>query len=253
MHTPTYGHPFLRPSIEIGPTARSRCTCFQTTSPSRAPDVKPILVGGVTAWPESMRLALERISEDFVLLFLEDWFLHTQVDTGRFLCLVKWVTAHRPACVRVEPFAGMVQSEFKGIYKLPPGLLYRSSTVLTLWRKEVLLALLRPDETIWQFEILGSARTDEYPDFYATEETYLDCLHGVIRGKWIPRAQKAMVAAGFPVQTQSRQLFSFSDRIKQFFRYRRALALRLIPIRYQRCIRLWFDSTPKVSAVVDKK
>jgi len=93
------------------------------------PTVKPILVGDVTAWPESIRLALEQISEDFVLLFLEDWFLQKQVDTGRILRLVEWVTTQRPACIRLQPAAGMVPSEFKGICHLPPGIPYRSSTV----------------------------------------------------------------------------------------------------------------------------
>ena len=217
------------------------------------PTVKPILVGDVTAWPESIRLALEQISEDFVLLFLEDWFLQKQVDTGRILRLVEWVTTQRPACIRLQPAAGMVPSEFKGICHLPPGIPYRSSTVLSLWRKDVLLALLRPDETIWQFEIQGSVRTDKYPDFYATEETYLHCLHGVIRGKWIARVRKTLIASGLPVQTQSRSLFSFSDHIAQLGRFMRSRALKLIPIQYQRRIRLWFVSSSRTSAVAGKK
>ena len=217
------------------------------------PAVKPILVGGVTAWPESIRLALEQINEEFVLLFLEDWFLHSQVDTGHFLRLVKWVATQRPACIRLQPAAGMIPSEFKGISQLPSGIPYRSSTVLSLWRKDVLLDLLRPDETIWQFEIQGSVRSDKYPDFYATEETYLHCLHGVIRGKWIARAQKALIAAGLPVQTQSRALFSLSDHIAQLGRFIRSRALKLMPIQYQRRIRLWFVSSSRTSAVTGKK
>lgn len=217
------------------------------------PAVKPILVGDVRSWPDSIRLALEQIDEDFVLLLLEDLFLISPIDTERFLRLAEWVTEHRPACIRVEPVPGMAPSEFKGICKLPPGIPYRASTVLTLWRKEVLLALLRSEETIWQFEVQGSVRTDAYPDFYATEETYLPWLNGVIRGKWVPQAQAAMIAAGYPVQTQARGMFTLSERIKQFGRHTRARALRLLPIQFQRGIRLWFDSTPRVSAVAARK
>jgi hypothetical protein len=217
------------------------------------PSIKPILVGDIRSWPDSIRHALNRIDEEFVLLLLEDLFLISPIDTGRFLRLAEWVREHRPACVRVEPVPGMIPSEFKGICKLPPGIIYRASTVLTLWRKEVLLSLLRSEETIWQFEVQGSVRTDVYPDFYATEETYLPWLNGVIRGKWVPRAQAAMIAAGYPVQTQSRELFTLSERIRQFSRYTRARALRLLPLRFQRGIRLWFDSTPHASVVAAKK
>jgi len=213
-----------------------------TSFPDQA--IKPIMVGDIIAWPESIRLAVEQISEEFIFLFLEDWFLIRQVDTKKFMNLVEWVITQRPACIRLQPVVGMVQSEFKGICHLPSGIPYRSSTVMSLWRKDVLLDLLRPDETIWQFEIQGSVRTDKYPDFYATEETYLHCLHGVIRGKWIARAQKELIAAGLPVQTQSRALFSISDHIAQLVRFIRSRALKLIPIRYQRRIRLWFVSSP---------
>jgi hypothetical protein len=217
------------------------------------PSVKPILAGDIRSWPDSIRHALNRIDEEFVLLLLEDLFIVSQVDTGRFLHLVEWVTAHRPAYIRLQPTLGMVPSEFRGISQLPPGIAYRVSTVRSLWRKDVFLDLLRPDETIWQFEIQGSVRTDKYPDFYATEDTYLCCLHGVSRGKWFPRAQKALIAAGLPVQTQSRPSMSVIDQLLQFGREFRASVLRIVPVQHRRRIRLWFAQSLSSSAVVGKK
>jgi hypothetical protein len=137
----------------------------------------------------------------------------------------------------------MVPTGFPGICRLPPGIPYRSSTVLSVWRKEVLLDLLRADESIWQFEVFGSQRTDKYPDFYVTERSYVQYIHGVIRSKWVPSAQKQLIAAGYPVQTQSRPKFSISDRFIQWAREGRAYALRKVPFRYQRRIRLWFSTT----------
>lgn len=221
-----------------------------TTFPD--PAVKPIIVGDVRAWPECVRFALGEISEDFVLLLLEDLFLVSEVDTKRFSKLIEWVTDHRPACIRLQPAPGMVQSEFAGICRLPSGIAYRSSTVRSLWRKDVLLDLLRPEETIWQFEILGSVRTDRYPDFYATEETYLDCLHGVSRGKWFPRARKALVATGLPIKAQSRPSMSLFDQISQLGRDFRARALRIVPVQHRRRIRLWFGTSPRITAATGK-
>ena len=205
--------------------------------------VRPIQVRDVKAWPACMRLALNEISEEFILLLLEDLFIVSKVETDKFLRLSDWITEHRPACIRLQPEPSMMPTQFRGILQLPPGAPYRSSTVLSVWRKDVLLDLLRDDESIWQFEVFGSVRTDKYPDFYVTDEPYLKYLHGVIRGKWIPGAQRKLIAAGIQVLTQARPVFSFRDRIAQLGRSVRARGLRMIPIRYQRRIRLWFSTT----------
>jgi hypothetical protein len=209
------------------------------------PAVKSIRVGSVKAWPESIRLALNQIPEDFVLLLLEDLFIVSRMDTKRFEQLNTWIAEQRPACIRLQPDRGMVPTRFPGICMLPPGTPYRSSTVISLWRKDVLLDVLRPGESIWEFEVVGSQRTDKYPDFYVTEQSYVRYIHGVIRGKWVPRAQKQLIAAGYPVQKQARPVFALSDRIVQWARVLRSRALEKIPIWYQRRIRLRFSTTTR--------
>jgi hypothetical protein len=215
------------------------------------PKVRMILAESVTAWPDSMRLALSQIREEFVLLTLEDIFFSSKVDTAEILRLGEWIALHRPACTRLNPVTGMVPSAFPGICKLPLGIPYRSSTVLSLWRKDVLLDLLKPGESIWQFEVMGSVRTDKYPDFYAAERPNFPYLHGVIRGKWVPEAQRRLIAEGIPVDVGARPKFSFSDRLIQFGRQLRARALQLISVRYQRRIRLLFATTPSSPRVGD--
>ena len=206
------------------------------------PSVRPIQTGPVRGWPESMRLALHQIPEEFVLLLLEDLFLASPIDNSRFERLAAWIAEQRPACIRLQPDPAMVPTGFPQICALPPGALYRASTVFSLWRKDVLLDLLRPGESIWQFEILGSRRTDKYPDFYVTGQTCVHYIHGVIRGKWVPRAQKQLLAGGYPVQTEARPPFSLADRLVQRGRELRAHALRRFPARYQRAIRLYFST-----------
>ena len=205
--------------------------------------VTSIQVKDVRAWPVCMRLALNEIREEFILLLLEDLFIFSKVDTDKFLRLSEWIAEHRPACIRLQPEQGMVPTEFPGISHLPPGLPYRSSTVLSVWRKDVLLDLLRDDESIWQFEVMGSVRTDKYPDFYVTDQPYLKYLHGVIRGKWIPDAQRKLLAAGIHVLTEARPVFSLRDRLAQMGRWARARGLRIVPVQYQRRMRLWFSTT----------
>jgi len=207
------------------------------------PAIRTINAGSVVAWPECIRLALEQIPEEFVFLLLDDLFIVSRVDNERIEQLVAWVAEQRPACLRLLPDQGMVATQFPDIYRLPEGIPYRASTIFSLWRKDVLRDLLKADESIWQFEVFGSRRTDKYPDFYATARPLITYLNGVIRGKWVPRSQKQLIAAGYPVETQARPIFSQSDRLAQWGREIRARALRKMPLQYQRRVRHWFSTT----------
>src|SRR3954465_10302328 len=100
--------------------------------------VKAIRVANIRSWPQSVLKALEQIKEEFVLLFLEDLFIVSRINNERFEKLVAWVVEQRPSCIRLQPDHGMVATKFPGISQLPPGIPYRSSTVLSLWRKDVL-------------------------------------------------------------------------------------------------------------------
>jgi len=211
------------------------------------PSVRMVFAGDVRAWPESMAIALGQIREEYILLMLEDLFIAEKVNTTRFLKLAEWIYVRKPACVRLWPATGMTRTEVEGICQIPSGAPYRSSTVLSLWRKDVLLDLLKPGESIWQFEVMGSVRTDKYPDFFATDQPCIRHWNGVIRGKWVPDVQRKLLAAGIPVDLKARELFSFSDRLTQSIREIRAAVLKLMPARFQRRIRLLFATTPSSS------
>ena len=64
------------------------------------------------------------------------------------------------------------------------GDIYRTSTVLSVWKKTVLLDLLKSRENPWQFEVLGTVRSDKYDGFYSTNRQIIRFINGVIKGKW---------------------------------------------------------------------
>jgi hypothetical protein len=72
--------------------------------------------------------------------------------------------------------------------RLEPGTDYRISTQAAFWRKEFLKEMILPGESIWEFEINGSRRSDNYEDgFYGVKRDLLPYGHHVVqRGKWFP-------------------------------------------------------------------
>ena len=67
---------------------------------------------------------------------------------------------------------------------LSKGAIYRTGTVLPIWKKTTLSELLAPGESAWDFEICGSVRSDRYDGFYCTHSITLPILNCVIKGKW---------------------------------------------------------------------
>lgn len=68
--------------------------------------------------------------------------------------------------------------------RVSAGTIYRTSTVMSLWRKSVLSDLLVSGESAWDFEINGTIRSDRFDGFYATKTDSFNVLNGIIKGKW---------------------------------------------------------------------
>lgn len=58
---------------------------------------------------------------------------------------------------------------------------YRTSTVFSIWKKEVLLDLLDPAENAWQLEIAGTDRSKKYDVWYSAPTDCFGYVNLVIK------------------------------------------------------------------------
>jgi hypothetical protein len=156
---------------------------------------------------------LESISSDDVLL-QEDFLIDRSVQTERVAALIGYAEARQAACLRLmpipdpddrcenQPLVGMIRK----------GAAYRVSLQAAWWRKEILGAILRGGESPWQFEPLGSQRSNElatpflslrkgvnYPlDYFTT---------AVVRGYWERGAVAFCRREKIPVDLRRRRKF----------------------------------------------
>lgn len=153
------------------------------------PRVMSLPVGAGLPWGASFRKQLEAVPCDHVIFFVADFFLRRQVDTDQVMKCVRlyhemdamYLRLSRPYGVRP-----MFESSLVGI--LPVGVPYRLSCNPSIWKKSVLLELLKDDDTIWRFEMVGSLRTNRYPTgFFSVWKDVLYFGQNVVeRGKWLP-------------------------------------------------------------------
>jgi hypothetical protein len=202
------------------------------------PNVEVLPIGGYLSWSGALINALNFLKDDYILLFLEDLFLTDYVNTKAVLEIIDWSIETNVNYLRLNPSPkpDIYYNNLVGIIK--KGAIYRASTMFSLWKKEVLLDLLRPEENAWEFEIYGSERSDKYDGFYCTWNIYFKYVNGVIKGKWNRRAVKKLKGLGIEVDLTRRKVMGFPEQVKYELNEKMSKIFKIIvPTRYRRRIR----------------
>jgi len=203
--------------------------------------VEVIAVGKDVSWSDNLRFALDRVAEPYVLLNIDDLILNADVDHAAVMAMVSELVESGGNYLRLNPTPP--GNAGPGVMDLvPSGDIYRSSTVFSLWRKEVLQSVLRPGESAWHFEIDGSVRTDVFDKWFASKRFLLSYVNLVIKGKVDPRALAALARSGISYDS-SRSWLSGTGLAKRWLQEKRSRALELLPRRLGRSIRSIFRST----------
>lgn len=196
--------------------------------------VKIIQVGEDISWSDNLLFALQEIPEPYVLLNIDDLILCAPVDHFAVMGAISQIIDTQASYLRLNPTPPGRGSG--AIVEVLPGEYYRTSTVFSLWRKEVLQAVLRKGESAWDFEIDGSARTDIYDKWFASKKHLLPHVNLVIKGKVDPRALAVIQRWNIPYRSNRAHL-SCGEVVMRWLKEQRSRALLLMPRGWRRSIR----------------
>jgi len=194
-------------------------------------------IGGDVSWSDNLSCALDLIPEDYVLLFLDDLVLKGPVNTALLSEALAWARSVRPDHLRLNATERPDERIDGVIGRIREGAIYRTSTVLTLWRKQALRSLLKPGESAWQFEIDGSTRSDAMPHFYSTYRDCFPVINCVIKGKWRRKAVRELRAQGVVPDLLSRLVMTRREAALFAARSLRSMLFKIVPMRYRRVMR----------------
>lgn len=150
--------------------------------------------GKKVPWGKRLIKTLKNIDSEYILFMLDDFFLLNPVDQQRIEECIKWMDEDKD--ISVFSFWRTHQPNIKdGKYphfeRRPQNGKYRLNCQAAIWRREKLISYIRPHENPWQWEILGSKRSERYKEkFYSAIEgepyimEYSILEYGLIRGKW---------------------------------------------------------------------
>lgn len=130
------------------------------------PVIQTLRVSPDRGWAKNLREAISRIDADVLLYTHEDFWISERVDTQAILDYVSYIRDGVADYIRLYPAPGpdMPFPPDSRLGILADEASYRTSLQKALWRKTVLLELLRDDESCWQFELAGTPRSRIYGD-----------------------------------------------------------------------------------------
>ena len=153
--------------------------------------VRPILVGEDIDYSSNLLAMLEAIQQQWIILWIEDRVISSPVRTERISKLVRQAQEWGAAYLKLvanHPFAFPADKSSE-VGEIPRGSRYRICMTIALWKKPVLVELLRCGETAWELERRGSERSNRLEEkFLALSiaqrfDPPLPDVHLIIKGR----------------------------------------------------------------------
>lgn len=171
------------------------CDCF---------NVKTINSSPKSSWSSRLKNVINQIETEYILFFLEDFFLLEKVRVDIFERALELIESDREIGLitfdkRRWGTAFPAETDYdKCFVELKKGAKNRTNVLVGLWRKDYFLRLLVGDENPWEYEKNSNIRS-RYAGFKiytqnyeASSPAFRYCMnpidgYGITLGKWLPK------------------------------------------------------------------
>lgn len=114
-----------------------------------------------SGWAARVQEYLRKISQEFLMIILDDFVLERQADTSKIKKFVDFISKNKD--IANISFAEIqdknnIDANCLDLLQRRNNANYLLNMQVGVWRKDILLQLLRPNETPWQTELYGSIR-----------------------------------------------------------------------------------------------
>jgi hypothetical protein len=180
----------------------------------RSSRIRALRLGKDRGWSSNFLRALEQIRHPYLLYLQEDYFLTAPVnETQMAQDFAKVMELDADSlCFRArrrnDPEFQPLNDRFGLVPLNSDG---RTRCQVTLWKRSALQSILRLEETAWNFEARGSARTQAMKilSYTRRDNTPIPYLMSAIsRGLWMPDALTLCREHGIAIEAFFRPLFS---------------------------------------------
>lgn len=190
-----------------------------------------ITIGDDSSWADNLKLMLDQVKEEYVLMLLEDFFLEKKVEGKYIEELFEYVKHNNVDCLRLAPTPPPSKTIDKklGVGKIEYNAPYCISTQPAIWNKDKLESLLHEGYTAWDFEKRNSVdAANSGLKLCGTKKFYIKRHNGVERGKYYASTLKLLNANGIYVDeklrgvindlTITKRIYTVLYKVVQFMR-----------------------------------
>lgn len=178
--------------------------------------------GKEISWSKRLKDALEQIDSEYILFFLEDFFLMSPVRSDVVDECIAWMERDDKLGVVDffhEPYeADGAVGEFSPIDRQYE---YCVNAMSALWRKSFLLNIIREDENPWDFEFNGTYRFRRTGMMIYTHRRECPPVfdypnvpkygYGIFQGKWLWNNQALFEKYGIETDFSKRETLQYED------------------------------------------
>ena len=199
--------------------------------------ITPITTGKDISWSDNVLYALDQIPETYVFLYIEDLLLKSPAKSSTITTLIQRLMDEGGNYLRLNPTPAADKPLDDTIGTISQGTVYRSSVVMSVWKKSTLKDLLIPGENAWEFEEKGTERTDKYSQFYASTTELMPVCNTIIKGVWETNAFHTITSLGISPDLSSRRVMNGKEQLLWKLKTLRSTIFHLLPSGMRRSVK----------------
>ncbi len=180
-----------------------------------------VILTGLGEWSFRLKKTLSQISEELVFLLLDDFWLTDRLALDYLSRDIQFLQSNKDiGVIYINYVNWKFLEDYNDDYNLwKKNDIYRINTRPAIWRKEYLLQILDETESIWQFERIGSIRSNDFEyKVLCSKKQYISFIWAVTAGKYERKAFKYAQSNGFLLDTSYRCKQSIFDEIRYWIR-----------------------------------
>lgn len=163
-------------------------------------------------WSEKVRIALNTINEEYVIMLLEDFFICEKVNTQQVCDVLNFVVENKIQYLKM-PYSGHCYKNkekyvnYDNYYVIKKNERYGISLLPGLWEKKFLLDLIGVENyNPWKFEVdrlkeASKSSPENFDGCLVETRNVLKIYNGVIQGQFVPSTLKKIKKSGIIIKS----------------------------------------------------
>lgn len=190
--------------------------------------VKTLHAGIDAEWSEKVKLGLRHANTDYICLLLEDFFISEKVDDDVVDSTISMMRKNNLNYVKLVDMNSVIQKKHRKYHKnkrirmIKKADEYGISLQPSFWNKTFLeKSVGNGNYNAWEFEMKMIKESESAGRGYRDDAVFdtrniLNIIHGVIRGKFIPKTINRLQKKGFSFSSERQIMSNFEFRRIRF-------------------------------------